>query len=163
MNIDKTRIIYCKETDRTNKYENVKFDFLGYTFRPRSVKTGDGRIITGYLPAISEKAKKAIRTEIRSWNLQKQTSLSIKEIAEKYNSQIRGWINYYSHFYKSEVKILLKYINKCLIKWIMRKYKKAKSESKAREWLQRIAENNIEMFAHWKFGVMPKAMIMGAV
>lgn len=163
MNVDKTRIVYCKETDRTNGYENVKFDFLGYTFRPRSVKTGDGRMITGYLPAISEKAKKTIRTEIRSWNLQKQISLSIKEIAEKYNSKIRGWINYYSHFYKSEVKRLLKYINKCIIKWIMRKYKKATSKSKARKWLQRIAENNTEMFAHWKFGVMPKAMIMGAV
>lgn len=45
----------------------------------------------------------------------------------------------------------------------MRKYKKATSKYKARKWLQRIAENNTEMFAHWKFGVMPKAMIMGAV
>ncbi len=45
----------------------------------------------------------------------------------------------------------------------MRKYKNITSENKARKWLQRIAINNNEMFAHWKFGVMPKAMIMGAV
>lgn len=163
MNVDKTRIVYCKENGRETKYKNVKFDFLGYTFRPRPVKTGDGRFITGYLPAISDKAKKAIRTEIRSWNLQKQTSLNIKDIAEKYNSKIRGWINYYSHFYKSESKKLLRYVNKCLAKWAMRKYKNITSENKARKWLQRIAINNTEMFAHWKFGVMPKAMIMGAV
>ena len=157
MNVEKTRIVYCKELDRKDTYENTTFDFLGYTFRQRMVKTNTGKVFTGYAPAISSKAQKAVRKEIRSWNLQKQTSLSLKEIAEKYNSKIQGWINYYSHFYKSEMRNVLRYINKCLIKWAMRKYKNITSEIKARKWLQRIAENNTKLFAHWKFGIIPMA------
>ncbi len=31
----KTRIVYCKDDDRRGEYEQVAFDFLGYTFQPR--------------------------------------------------------------------------------------------------------------------------------
>ena len=32
---DKTKIVYCKDDDRRGDYPDQKFDFLGYTFRPR--------------------------------------------------------------------------------------------------------------------------------
>src|SRR6516225_4022595 len=32
---EKTNIVYCKDDDRRGDYPNQKFDFLGYTFRPR--------------------------------------------------------------------------------------------------------------------------------
>ena len=35
---DKTKIVYCKDDDRRGSYPNEKFDFLGYTFRPRRSK-----------------------------------------------------------------------------------------------------------------------------
>ena len=35
---EKTQIVYCKDDDRRGNYVNEKFDFLGYTFRPRRVK-----------------------------------------------------------------------------------------------------------------------------
>src|SRR5690625_5824444 len=31
----KTKIVYCKDADRKEDHENIAFDFLGYTFRPR--------------------------------------------------------------------------------------------------------------------------------
>src|ERR1700730_7203298 len=34
----RTKIVYCKDGRRKEKYPNVKFDFLGYGFRPRWVK-----------------------------------------------------------------------------------------------------------------------------
>jgi len=34
----KTKIVYCKDLRRKSKYETVSFDFLGFCFRPRSVK-----------------------------------------------------------------------------------------------------------------------------
>ena len=34
----KTKIVYCKDGKRKGQYPNVKFDFLGYCFRPRLVK-----------------------------------------------------------------------------------------------------------------------------
>ena len=38
MHPTKTKIVYCKDNRRKGKYEKVSFDFLGYCFRPRSVK-----------------------------------------------------------------------------------------------------------------------------
>ena len=32
---EKTKIVYCKDDDRRGDYPDQKFDFLGYTFRPR--------------------------------------------------------------------------------------------------------------------------------
>ena len=32
---DKTRIVYCKDSNRRGTYEQVSFTFCGYMFRPR--------------------------------------------------------------------------------------------------------------------------------
>ena len=37
---EKTKIVYCKDDDRRGDYPNQKFDFLGYTFRPRLARLG---------------------------------------------------------------------------------------------------------------------------
>ncbi len=50
---DKTKIVYCKDARRTGDHEHVKFDFLGYTFRPRKIKTRQGKYSVGFTPAIS--------------------------------------------------------------------------------------------------------------
>src|SRR4051794_41939122 len=63
----KTRIVYCKDDDRPGQYEHVAFDFLGYTFQPRRAKNRWGRYFVSFLPAISNKAARAIRQTIREW------------------------------------------------------------------------------------------------
>lgn len=70
LNPEKTRIVYCKDDDRRGSHENTSFDFLGYTFRSRHTKNRYGKFFTNFLPAISEKAKKSIRKEVRGWKLQ---------------------------------------------------------------------------------------------
>jgi hypothetical protein len=50
---DKTRIVYCKDGRRRSSYEHTAFTFLGYTFRPRGVRTKTGTMVTGFNPAIS--------------------------------------------------------------------------------------------------------------
>ena len=40
---EKTKIVYCKDDDRRRTYPNEKFDFLGYTFRPRRSKNRKGK------------------------------------------------------------------------------------------------------------------------
>ena len=123
LNLSKTKIVYCKDSSRKGTYENISFDFLGYTFKPRHGISKNGKGFTGFLPAISEKAKKAIRQEVRNWKIQRKVNKSIRDIANMFNSKIQGWINYYSHYYKSEMYEILRYINKCIIKWVRRKYK----------------------------------------
>lgn len=68
LNLSKTKIVYCKDDDRKGNYENISFDFLGYTFKPRHAKNKYGRYFTSFLPAMGDKAQKTIRKEIRRWN-----------------------------------------------------------------------------------------------
>ena len=157
LNLSKTKIVYCKDANRREMYENTSFDFLGYTFRPRGAITKQGKRFVSFLPAISEKAQKDIRKRIRSWKLQYKVDKTIKEIAESINKQIQGWINYYSQYYRTGMYDVLRYINRCLIKWVRRKFKKINSRKRATDWLSKVAETNKDMFAHWKFGVIPTA------
>ncbi len=157
LNLEKTKIVYCKDDDRKGNYSNISFDFLGYTFRPRHSNSKYGKFFTNFLPAISEKAKKAIRKEVRGWRLQLKVDKDLWDISKMFNKKIQGWINYYSHFYKSEMYGVLRYINGCLIKWVRRKYKKRKHRRKAEYWLGSIAKRDIKLFAHWKFGILPTA------
>jgi len=157
LNLGKTKIAYCKDEDRKGDCKNISFDFLGYTFRPRGAKNRHGKYFTSFLPAISGKAKKAIRKEVRSWKLQLKSDKSLQDIANMINPQIQGWLNHYIHFYKSEIYDVLRYINNCLVKWVRRKYKKRRARRKAEHWLGEVARRDSRLFAHWKFGILPSA------
>jgi len=157
LNLEKTKIVYCKDDDRRGDHENISFDFLGYTFRPRHAKNKYGKFFTNFLPAISDKAKKNIRKEVRSWRLQLKSDKTLTDIANMFNSKIQGWLNHYTYFYKSEVYGVLRYINSCLVKWVRRKFKKRKARRKAEHWLGTVAKRDTKLFAHWKFGILPAA------
>lgn len=151
----KTKITYCKDDGRKGNYQNEKFDFLGYTFRIREARNCKGQLFMGFLPAISDKAKKKIRTVVGEENIHLHTDRDLKEIAEELNPKIRGWMNHYGLFYKSELDEVLKCIDDDLAKWALRKYKKLKNSLKrARTWISKIAKRDPKLFAHWKrFGV----------
>ena len=157
LNLEKTKIVYCKDDDRKGNYSNISFDFLGYTFRPRYAKNKYGKYFTSFLPAISGRAKKAIRKEVRCWKLQLKSDKDLSEISNMVNRKIQGWINYYTHFYKSEMYEVLRYINSSLVKWVRRKYKKRKARRRAEHWLGSIAKRDRNLFAHWKIGILPAA------
>lgn len=55
---DKTRIVYCRDGRRSGSHEHTAFDFLGFTFRARGVRSRHGRVFTGFGPAVSEAAMK---------------------------------------------------------------------------------------------------------
>lgn len=53
----KTRIVYCKDTNRRDSYPDVTFDFLGYTFQPRLAAWHGGKQFgVSFLPAAAGKA-----------------------------------------------------------------------------------------------------------
>ena len=149
---DKTRIVYCKQDGRSGTYPEVSFDFLGYTFRPRKTKSRGGRIFTGFNPAVSRKAANAIRETIRSWELARLSPLSMESIAGRINATVRGWIDYYGAFFKSELKRVFRSIDEHLIRWMMRKYKRLRGHwRRSWRWLGRIARQNSGLFVHWEF------------
>ena len=67
LNHQKTKIVHCRSWKYNDEYGKVCFNFLGFTFRPRLIKTRLGKLMVCFLPAISQKASKQIRDTINSW------------------------------------------------------------------------------------------------
>jgi hypothetical protein len=52
---------------------------------------------------------------------------------------IRGWINYYSHFYNTQLRPTLKWVDLYVIRWARRKFKRLRRKTKgARDKLKLI-------------------------
>ena len=155
MHPTKTKIAYCKDKKRKGTYPNVKFDFLGYCFRPRLVRRfRDNTLFCGFNPAVSSSAMKAMRSTIRELKLHHQTQLSLQDIARQLNPLLRGWIEYYGRYASSALYPLLRHINQMLVAWVMRKFKRFKGHKvRASQFLQRLATEQRALFVHWDIGM----------
>jgi RNA-directed DNA polymerase len=161
---EKSGIIYCKDKNRLEQFERVCFDFLGYTFRPRRCVDKQGMVHPNFLPAISNSSKKAITKEIRSWHIQLKNDKSLEDIAEMFQAEVRGWVNYYGRFYPSAMTSIWKHLNWYLVQWVRRKYKKLTGHKRrAREYLNHLARLNPNLFIHWKLGTFPGSKMVEAV
>jgi len=151
ISLQKTKIVYCKDDDRRGEYPEQKYDFLGYTFRPRRSKTRQGRFFVGFTPAISNKATKSICEAMRRWKLHRRSDKSPDELAQMINPVLRGWINYYGHFYKSALYRTFQHLNNTLARWASRKYKRLRGHKRrAFLWIQCIAHRQPGLFDHWQ-------------
>jgi hypothetical protein len=65
-----------------------------------------------------------------------------------YNPCIRGWISYYSHFHKTQLRPTLKRIDAYVIRWARRKFKRLRHQTKgARDWFHRRGRAKPTLFA----------------
>jgi len=149
---DKTKIVYCKDDKRKGEYENISFDFLGFTFQPRLAKNSNtGQFFVGFNPAISTKAAKRIRLVMRRWKVQLRSDWSLEDLSKNFSPAIRGWLNYYSLFARYKVFDLLRYFDRRLERWAKRKFKSLKRrQGRANKWLTRIAAKEPNLFPHWQ-------------
>src|SRR4051794_17179560 len=64
---------------------------------------------------------------------------SLPNLAEMYNPCIRGWINYYGNFYRTQLRSTLKRIDLYVIRWARRKFKRLRRKTQgARDWFDRL-------------------------
>ncbi len=156
MHPTKTKIVYCKDDDRTEKHPVTSFDFLGFTFRPRRSRNRWGKFFINFSPAMSAVAGKAIRQEVRRWKLDLRSDKSLTDLSRMFNAKIQGWINYYGRFYKSAMYPTLRHINRKLCLWAMRKFKRLKHHKRrAEHMLGKVAKIYPNLFPHWRLGVRP--------
>ena len=95
---------------------------------------------------------KAISRTIRGWALHHRSDKSLQNLAAIYNPYIRGWINYYGHFYRKQLRPTLLRIDAYLIRWARWKFKRLRGRPKgSREWLARVRRANPTLFPHWRF------------
>lgn len=146
----KTKIVYCKDANRRGSYPEYRFDFLGYTFRPRSSKNRLGRLFVSFAPAVSAKAANAMRQRIRRWRLHQRNDLALEEIARWTRPMLQGWVNYYGRFYASALRCTLRTLDEFLVRWAQRKYKRLRAhKTLAWQWLWRVYARQPDLFAHW--------------
>jgi len=150
---EKTKIVYCKDANRPGNYPERSFDFLGYTFRSK-VAVGRGRRrFVSFIPAVSDKAAKRMRLEIRSWRLHLRSDLDLEEIAKWVRPTLAGWVRYYGRFYPSRLREGLRTIDAFIVRWVARKYKRFRGHTLAAwDWLRSLRRRNLDLFAHWTLG-----------
>lgn len=147
---EKTKIVYCKDTNRRGSYPVKRFDFLGYTFRPRRSINRSGELFVSFSPAVSDKAAKAVRKTMRRWKLHHRNDLALEEIAQWARPVLLGWIRYYGRFRRSALRSALRTLDVFIVRWAQRKYKRLRGRRLAAwEWLRRLKVRAPHLFAHW--------------
>jgi RNA-directed DNA polymerase len=148
---EKTKIVYCKDGRRRGSSEHTSFAFLGFTFRARAARDRHGRNFTSFLPAISKDAMKRLNREVRGWRLHLHNTWDLGQIARWINPIVRGWLQYYGRFYRSELYPLLKRINTYLMRWVRKKYRRLRGFKKAHAWWRMVGERVPHLFTHWRW------------
>jgi len=116
-----------------------------------------------FSPAMSAMAKKAIGKKIRDWHLNRRSGTDLSGLAWGINAQVRGWINYYGAFYRSELYFLALRINQHLVRWAMQKFKRLRGRpDRAWRWLDAARLRQPKLFAHWHLLTSPARRTVGA-
>jgi len=154
---DKTQIVYCQDSNRTQGHEPIQFDFLSYSFKPRSAKNREGELFCSFLPAISAKATKAIVAEVRNWDIHRKSDKELTDLSRMFNPIIRGWVQYYGRYYPTALRRAFNCLDRRLVRWARSKYRQLRDHPRrAARWLRRMAEQSGGLFAHWKLTIGPK-------
>lgn len=156
MHPTKTKIVYCKDGKRKGRYPNVTFDFLGYQFRPRKVRSSrNDELFCSFTPAVSPSALKTIRSTVRDLNIRQRTQRSLGDIAGMLNPFLRGWIGYYGRFNRSALETMLRHVNLTLVGWAMRKFKRFRGRKVgAARFLEKLVRSQPALFEHWRIGMI---------
>jgi len=151
---EKTKIVYCKNYQRTERHDNECFTFLSYSFQPRRKRDSFGRNNKTYIvfaAAICSKAKTSIREAIRAILIPRWSEQTIEGFA-KLNPKIRGWVNYHTRFYRYETLEVFCYLNERIRKWIKNKYKLTNKRQVFVKYKTMQVEQP-KLFYHWQLGI----------
>lgn len=151
MHPEKSKVVYCKDSNRTEQHPHVSFTFLGFTFRPRRAYSKHGQFFTSFLPGASDDALRRMRQAVRRWRLNRQTHVTLADVARLYNPVIRGWWQYYGAFYRTAMLGIFQHIDRALARWARRKYKALHRRKRASaEWLDKMQAAAPPLFHHWR-------------
>jgi len=91
-----------------------------------------------------------VRRLLGELHLNRRTGTNLAGLARGINARVRGWINYYGAFYRSELYSLAMRINEHLVRWAMQKFKRLRGQpAKAWAWLDAVRQHHPRLFAHW--------------
>ena len=147
----KSKIVYCKDSNRRGEHEHINFKFLGFQFQPRTVRSKFGKLFQSFSPAISNDNQTKIKESIRTTVYWHSTSQTLELIAKILNSKLRGWVGYFAAFGKTVFRNTMCYLQEKLAWWIKRKYK---LQGNIQGWnkLKELMKVNPKLYYHWENG-----------
>jgi RNA-directed DNA polymerase len=146
----KTKVVYCKDSNRPGQYPVQSFDFLGHTFRPRRSKNRKGELFVSFSPAISAKAVNGLHRRIRRWRLHRRNDLALEDLALWTRPVLLGGVRYYGRFHAAALRAALRTLDAFLGRWAQRKYRYLRGRlQSAWDWFRRIKSRQPDLFAHW--------------
>jgi group II intron reverse transcriptase/maturase len=149
---EKTKIVHCRDDNRKGPYDGpVSFDFLGFTFRARTVRSRHGVLFTGFGPAVSDKALARMGEIVRSWRLHRHVNLTWEQLARWITPVIQGWMSYYGRFHRSALYPLLGRINWHVQQWIRHKHKRLRPLKKVQGAWERVTARHPALLPHWRW------------
>jgi hypothetical protein len=80
------------------------------------------------------KATKAIRDTFHSWKLPQRSDKAIEDLSRMFNPVIRGWFQYYGRYYRSPLYPTMRKLDRDLVLWASRKYKKLRHRGSRTRW-----------------------------
>ena len=153
---DKTRIVYCKDSNRRGHYEEISFTFCGYTFGPRKTYNHRTRVaLTSFMPAVAPEKLTAMSRRVAAWRLHRRTTLDLHDLAAGVNLVLRGWFSYFTAFYPSAVIPLCQRVDRHLVRWARWKYRIGAQWSSSMGVARGGPIKEPELFVHWRYGGAP--------
>ena len=112
----------------------------GTRFRPRGARRANGKMFTGFQPAVSPDTIKKMGQQVRRWRIHMWTRHDLNEIAALVNPVVAGWMNYYGRFYRSQLYPLLRRVNTYLMRRAGKKYKRLRAYKRFIRWWSGVTE-----------------------
>jgi len=149
-----TKMVYCRDFKRQQKYEKVQFDFLGYTFRPRTSKSKKtGKLFLGFDCAMSIASRTRIFEQIRKMEIPRMRCDSILGIAHHLNPKLKGWIRYFGKYRGYSLSKVFYILRIKLVRWARYRYKRYRNNlTNAYKWPDRVRKQFPSLFYHWYVG-----------
>ena len=156
MHPTKTKIVYCKDGKPQGKYPNIKFDFLGYCFRPRLVKnSGTRQLFCSFTPAVSPSALKSMRAKIRELGIRHRTDCRWRTSPRISIRSFGAGLLTMGDTAPSALYPLLRHVNQTLLAWAMRKFKRFRGHKTRASHSSKIVRGKTrDLFVHWRLGMI---------
>jgi group II intron reverse transcriptase/maturase len=142
---EKTKIVNIRGVSE-KKYPKG-YDFLGFTIKPSSYKhPNKSEVKTIPSLFVSKKSKISILEKFSSMQIHKKRK-TLEEVAKDLNPVIRGIINYYHKFRKSDMREVWRQLNARLLKWV--KWEKGLYKKASIRYLKTKYQERPNLFLHW--------------
>ena len=161
---DKTKIVYCKDTNRRDEAEHTSFDFLGYTFRGRLARGRRGlfrELLTSHEPqgeTGDRQTDQGLAPQPSQRNGPRRTRRGRQRPGSEAGSTTTGPST------ACELYAIAARIDEHLVRWAMQKFKRLRGQpTKAWRWLDAARQREPQLFAHWHLLASTQRRTVGAV